>query len=89
MFIYCNDQNQFGGFICFFADLHIEVFKCYRVPPEQLHGVPGHEADSKETLRLVRAGPLGHLASQRKKTGMNKDMWDREGKNSINTCTDK
>lgn len=51
------------------AHLHVEVFKCHGVSPEQLHGVPGHEADSKETLHLVRARPLGHLGTRRKETG--------------------
>jgi len=46
------------------SHLHVEVFKCHAVSPEQLHGVPGNEAEPKETLHLVTAGPLGHLGSQ-------------------------
>lgn len=44
-----------------FAHLYIEVFKSHSVSPQQLYGVPGHEADPKETLHLVTARPLGHL----------------------------
>lgn len=45
--------------------LHVEVFKGHSVPPQQLHGVPGHEAQSEEALHLVGAGPLGHLTTRR------------------------
>lgn len=48
----------------FFAHLNVEVLKCHSVSAEQLHRVPGYEADSKETLHLVRAGPLGHLGTE-------------------------
>ena len=47
-----------------FTHLYIEVFKCHGVSPEQLHGVPRYESDSKETLHLVRAGSLRHLIIQ-------------------------
>lgn len=50
------------------AHLDIQVFKRHSVSPQQLHRVPGHEADSKETLHLIRAGPLSHLESQREET---------------------
>lgn len=46
-----------------FTHLYIEVFKCHSVSPEQLHGVPRYESDSKETLHLVRARSLGHLVT--------------------------
>lgn len=45
--------------------LHVEVFKGHSVPPQQLHGVPGHEAQSEEALHLVGAGPPGHLTTRR------------------------
>lgn len=61
-----SNLNQFSGD---FAHLYIEVFKRHSVSPEQLHGVPGHEADSKETLHLVQARPLGHLATQTGREG--------------------
>lgn len=47
------------------AHLHVEVFEGHSVPPQQLHGVPGHKAEAEETLHLVGAGPLSHLSTRR------------------------
>lgn len=62
-----NFQNHMQGSQNPFQDLahlYIEVFKRHSVPPEQLHGIPGHEAEPEKTLHLLTAGPLGHLGSR-------------------------
>lgn len=60
----CKRESQSRP-LAAFAHLHVEVFKRHSISPEELHRISGHKADSKETLHLVRAGPPGHLWSQR------------------------
>lgn len=63
MVIKTGAKHKFSMQECF-THLYVEVFKRHSVPAEQLHGVPGHEADPKETLHLVWARPIRHLGAE-------------------------
>lgn len=44
--------------------LYIEILKCSRVPPQQVCGVLGKEADTEQTLHPLEVRPVHHLREQ-------------------------